>query len=106
MEDDGACEHVDFVANVVVSKVVSGEAEDGPSGHLAEVQVNCAWCEEPFVFHGNGLPVGVLTDRPAIAPDGTRLYAPIRPESSDPMSGLDLIGFRMRALLGDDISPN
>lgn len=90
------CEHQDFVAVVDVNRIQA--SSDQPMEHLTcYVRVECAACHEPMVFHGEGLPVGLLWDRPTISAAGTELHVPCRPQSEDPNWGRGAPGFVVRA---------
>lgn len=105
------CQHLDFVARVDVHRLYEHDYGEGPldpatlpspDGYLAEVHVECAQCHEPFVFFAEGLPVGVVRERPTISMDATELRCPVRPQSSDPTLGLGLAGVRARLEMGSD----
>lgn len=92
---------------VTVNRFLDEEGSDiGKNGWNAEVTINCAKCDEPYVFHAFGLPVGVLPNRPTTSIDGTTLLVPIRPQSADPATGLGMAGLQMRMRMGDPASMN
>ena len=95
------CEHPDFMAQVEVNRL--SVEEGGPlSGYSASVRVWCVHCNEPFVFHGYGLPVGIRPDRPTLSATGEEVHLPLRPQSSDPAFGLGMPGFAMRVEGGNE----
>jgi hypothetical protein len=94
------CEHMDFQANVEVNRLVkegTGELE----GLSVDVRAVCVACNEPVIFHGQGITVGMLSDRPCISVDGAELRIPARMQSHDPHFGLGLPGFSARIREGD-----
>lgn len=104
---DEPCRHPDFAAFADVGRIVPPEwegREDDPDapviGFSAEFRINCVACGVHFVFFGQGLPVGMLRDRPCISADGQELRVPLRPESGDPHLGLGLGGFQARIAEG------
>lgn len=89
------CEHLDFVAMVEVNRIT--DVEGGPViGLSVDVTARCAACDEPVVFHGVGLPVGLAADRPTLSINGTELHCPARMQSDDPLFGLGMTGFAVR----------
>lgn len=85
------CKHEDFSASVTVHRITNSEGSD-VIGYMADVEVACAHCNEPFAFIGP--PVGQLPDEPGISVDALQLRAPIRPASSPLLAG-GLAGFRV-----------
>lgn len=93
LDQDRACPHEDFVANVAVNRLCSVEA--GPvDAYSADVTVRCADCDEPFRWIG--VPAGLMPSRPMVSVDETELRAPLRPASSDPDFGMGIPGFAIR----------
>lgn len=99
------CLHESFGAYVNVDRIIEGD-EVEQQGYSASIKIYCMMCDEPFIFHGVGLPVGITPDRPSISVDGVELRVPLRPSSSDPASGLGLLGQVMRMTLGDPVNLN
>ncbi len=66
------CEHMNFVASVTVNRL------EDVKGFAADVHVQCADCNKPFVFIG--LPGGLAPNRPTRSVDGTEARLPIAPE--------------------------
>lgn len=106
------CKHPDFAAFADVNRLFENPEDEAralelmPDGFSLELRVHCTVCDEPFVFFAEGLPVGLVRDRPAINPDGTELRCPIRPQSADPLHGLGLAGFVTRVERGGGSSVN
>jgi hypothetical protein len=63
------CQHLNFTAQVAVARV------EDIGAFVAEIQVRCVECDEPFRFKGVG--AGFSYDRPTVAIDGLTLHAPI-----------------------------
>ncbi len=102
VDPDRACRHPDFDAVVSVTRVLSDAPADTPVdpdtmpiAYVAEVQVKCAGCGEPFRFAG--CIAGLSYAEPRVSVDEATLHAPIRPASADPDFGLGLPGFAARA---------
>lgn len=89
---DKPCPHLEFAVLAEVHRLIDDD-EALPHGYYADFRIECAVCHEPFRF--NGLPAGVLPNRPTCSLDAMELRAPIRPASSDPDFGLGLVGFTM-----------
>ena len=66
------CCHEQFRADVKVARL-----EDSGK-FMAEIQVRCVQCDEPFRFVG--LRAGVSFERPMVSIDELELHAPIEPE--------------------------
>lgn len=66
------CAHEEFHTDVKVTRL-----EDSGK-FIAEIQVKCLQCNEPFRFVG--LPAGLAFDRPTVSIDELELHAPIEPE--------------------------
>lgn len=99
------CPHEEFAAHIAVNRLT--DVDGGPLvGFSVDVTARCVACDEPLVFHGAGLPVGLVPDRPAISVDGTELRCPARMQSSDPHFGLGLAGFTARVREGDQSTSN
>jgi hypothetical protein len=97
--DPDECPHEHFGANVEISRLT--DVDDGPVvGYNADVTAWCAQCGVALVWFGNGLPVGMVRDRPAISVNGQEIHLPCRPANADPNTGLGLAGFVMRAEMG------
>lgn len=100
------CEHIDFEAHVDVARLQRGDDDTSIVGYSVEVHARCRGCGEPIVFHGRGLPVGWLSDRPCLSADGTELRVPGRLQSDDPAFGLGLTGVTMRIREGEHATDN
>ena len=81
------CEHVHFQASVAVNRVTDNDGSK-VLYYMADVQVSCAVCGEPFKFIG--LPGGYSQQSPTVSIDAITAQLPIGPESST-MSPLDRI---------------
>ena len=77
MSDTMACQHENFAANVEVARLIEHE----PTAFHACVTLQCADCNERFVF--NGLPEGMDLNRPMMSPFGHEARLPIRPASQE-----------------------
>ncbi len=102
-DQDRPCEHPDFLATVEVVRLK--KTDEGPvTGYIAEVQVRCAVCDEPFRWivtdHGMSLR------EPLASVDEITLNAPLRPASSDDDFGMGLPGFRVHLRGPDDPRPD
>lgn len=100
VDPDRACRHADFEAVVDVALVLgTGPGEPAPDAmpvaYVAEIQIKCAGCGEPFRFAG--CIAGLSYNEPRVSVDEATLHAPIRPASADPDFGLGLPGFAVRA---------
>lgn len=102
VDPDRACRHADFDAVVDVARVLStgpaaGEPDPDtmPVAYVAEIQIKCAGCGEPFRF--TGCTAGLSYAEPRVSVDEATLHAPIRPASADPDFGMGLPGFAVRA---------
>ena len=71
------CEHMNFIASVTVNRL------EDVKGFAADVHIQCADCDKPFVFVG--LPGGLAPDRPTVSVDGTEARLPIVPEQETPV---------------------
>jgi hypothetical protein len=72
MKKPHECAHEQFAAAVNVHRLLdSGK-------FMAEVNVRCVDCDEPFRFIG--LPAGINFEHPTVSIDGLTLHAPIEPE--------------------------
>lgn len=80
------CEHKSFEAQVSVNRLDS--TKGGPMSFMADVQVRCAECLQPFQFLG--LPAGVITGGAAVSVDGLEARLAICPQGSAP-TALDTI---------------
>lgn len=93
-----ACPHPAFTATVGV-----GRATDDQTGrvvsYMAEVDVQCAVCGEPFTFQG--VPPGFSTTHPTVRVDGQQLRVPIAPASAK-LAPLDRLGDEMDAREGGE----
>jgi hypothetical protein len=88
------CEHLNFSANVDISRLASKEG--GPiTSYLAEVRIVCADCGLPFEFRG--LPVGVNLQGAAVAVDALEARLAITPQGVEP-SPLDLVRYTIHGL--------
>lgn len=72
MIDPKDCPHEQFRAQVNVGRMLD------TGKFIADIQIHCVNCEEPFRFIG--LPAGVDFERPMVSIDGLELRAPIEPE--------------------------
>lgn len=89
-DPDKPCPHEQFTSRVGVARLTQGEGQ-AVAAYVAEVQIACSDCDEPFRFIG--VQAGLQHDRPMCSVDETELRAPIRPASSDPDFGLGIPGF-------------
>lgn len=90
LDPDKACEHPDFRTDVSIARLTA--VDDGPVvGYSAEVMIECGSCGESFVFVG--LPMGLDPRRPTTDVTGTRLRAPLRPQTSTAELDPGLPGF-------------
>ena len=97
-DPDRACNHdTDTNATVNVARITQSETDDTVVAWMAEIQVECRSCGEPFRW--NGVQAGLNYARPMCTVDEKTLLAPMRPASADPDFGLGLPGFavNMRA---------
>lgn len=75
--ESSSCEHINFLADVVVSRVTVGEG--GPVGEfVADVKIACADCGLPFKFVG--VKQGLSYDEPRVSVNDQELRAPIQPD--------------------------
>ncbi len=103
VDPDRACRHPDFGAVVSVARVLGNspavdpdpDPDTMPVAFVAEIQVKCAACGEPFRF--TGCTAGLSYAEPRVSVDEATLHAPIRPASADPDFGMGLPGFAVRA---------
>lgn len=85
-----SCEHLDFEANVEVSRITDGE--DGELTNIyADVRVWCKECGEALCFIG--VPPGLSPRQPRVEIGAKELRCPMRPESSPPEWGSGGPGF-------------
>lgn len=82
----GRCPHEHFAANVTVNRF----ADTG--GFMADVTVQCADCNERFVFVG--LPAGSMPNEATASVFGHEARLPIRP-ASDQYREIQGPGFRI-----------
>ncbi len=92
------CAHKDFQAQVSVGRLTEKPPEGvdldemDPHSFIAEVQVHCTECGEPFGFKGVGN--GFDLDRPTQSMDGLKATLPLRTPSemamAGPLASLDL----------------
>lgn len=88
------CEHMDFLADVNVARILKGEG--GPVvRYMAEVRVKCAECGTEFRFVG--LPAGMDYNSPCVSVDACEARMPIAPKG-EVLSELEgtPIGFTVR----------
>ena len=75
-----SCPHLDFVADVTINRLFTGEDEDRaetipPESVSIEVRARCAACDEPVRFEGTiGMAVGPGAP-PRVSVDGLELRA-------------------------------
>lgn len=67
------CTHPEFKAGVVVNRLTSGQ-------FIADLEIACASCSEPFRFRG--MPAGVLENMPTVSASGLEARLPIEPKSA------------------------
>jgi hypothetical protein len=72
------CEHVQFVSEVDVIRIVEDERSSEVIGYTAEVNVRCADCGQPFRFIG--LPVGTAGEIGTMSADCLEARLPIEPD--------------------------
>ena len=95
MTMENPCPHLDFLAEVDVTRLQDTSGEDGVTiAYTTSITVICSECGEPFVWMG--LPMGDLAGEPAVSVDGRELRAPIRPASAAGGYGLERPGFYLR----------
>ena len=56
-DPDHACPHEDFLAEVDVNRLTSGDSPE-ITGYIADIRVRCADCGEPFRW--TGVPAGLM----------------------------------------------
>lgn len=78
------CKHEHFAAEVAVQRL--GEGDDVIKNFVAEIQIKCSQCDQPFHFVGPG--AGFSFSRPTVNVGATTLHAPIRPGQAEPPSSL------------------
>lgn len=88
---DKACDHPDFLTEVLVIRLTASAGGGPVIGYTADIQAVCAACGERFRWMG--LPPGVAPDKPTCSVDQYTLRAPLRPASSDPDFGMGIPGF-------------
>jgi len=93
-DQDRACPHGDFVANVAVNRLVRSDDDPTVTGYSADITVNCGECGEPFRW--TGLRAGMNMGHPMCSVDETVLVAPLRPASADPDFGMGLPGYAIQ----------
>lgn len=90
---DKPCEHMNFNAVVGVHRLQ--DVEDGPVvGYAAEVRVQCAECEEDFIWIGCN--PGLSPRGPRVSVDQKELRIPLKPASADLNFGMNLPGFDIK----------
>lgn len=92
------CPHPAFTATVGVGRVTDDQTGRVVS-YMAEVDVQCAVCGEPFTFQG--VPPGFSTTHPTVRVDGQQLRVPILPASAK-LAPLDRLGDEMDAREGGE----
>ena len=95
---DAPCVHPDFDAVVGVGRIQRSDDDPTITAFVAEIQVKCRACEEPFRW--NGVKAGLSYVYPMCTPDEVTLRAPLRPASADPDFGMGLPGFAINFLPG------
>lgn len=93
MNQDIACEHENFGAQVEVNRLTKNEG-DPVEGYSANLTIWCKDCKEKFRFIG--VKAGLLPTQPMCSIAEDELHIPIRPASSDPDFGLGIPGFSVR----------
>lgn len=88
-----ACPHMNFKAQVNVTRMTDNKDETTVMGYTAEITINCLECGLPFEFIG--VDAGMMPTRPMASPDAQELRAPIRPKGCKIMPAIP--GFTMRA---------
>lgn len=70
------CQHENFAAIVETHRITDGD--NGPvRNFVAEIQIRCTQCNEPFHFIGPG--AGFSFTRPTVNVGATTLHVPIAP---------------------------
>jgi hypothetical protein len=82
------CEHLNFQANVKVTRLTDNENENVVTGYSADMKICCVDCGIPFEFIG--VPGGYSPIQPMVSFDATELRVPIKP-SSDPVEQTKVI---------------
>ncbi len=77
MTDPEHCPHENFACRVEVARISNHE----PMSFHACVTIQCADCNERFVFQG--LPEGMSLNEPMMSPFGHEARLPIRPASQE-----------------------
>jgi len=83
-----ACEHLNFIANAQVGRLLQEGNPEQITGFIVELIVNCKDCGLPFEFIG--IPQGFSPAQAMVNFDATELRAPIKP-SSDPVEHAKVI---------------
>lgn len=93
-DQDRACCHPDFVANVEVARITKSDDDQAVIAYSATITVACMACGERFRW--TGVPAGLLPTQPTCSVDETELIAPCRPASADPDFGMGIPGYSIR----------
>lgn len=72
------CDHQTFGVTAGVG-IVTDDQTGAVVAYMAEIEVKCAACGEPFAFQG--VPLGFSTTHPTMRIDGLKLIAPMQPDS-------------------------
>ena len=88
---DAPCVHPDFDVVVGVGRIQRSDDDPTIIAFVAEIQVKCIACGEPFRW--NGVRAGLSYAHPMCSADERTLHAPLRPASADPDFGMGLPGF-------------
>lgn len=87
------CPHLNFKAQVNVTRMTDNKDEVTVVGYTAEITINCLECGVPFEFIG--VDAGMMPTKPMASPDAQELRAPIKPKGVKIMPAIP--GFTMVA---------
>jgi hypothetical protein len=87
-----SCEHMNFRADVKVGRLKESDTSDVIVMFVAEVQVKCAECGQPFEFIG--IPMGFAHFEPRCSIDGLTANMPIKPVGA--VMAMDLPSYGVR----------
>lgn len=79
------CEHQDFEARVVVTRLSDDGTGEGVHAFVADITVRCAVCQEPFGWKGP--PVGLSWREPRVSADALELRAPLMSPAEMELAG-------------------
>lgn len=86
------CKHQNFRANVKVGRLTESESSDTVVAFVAEVNIRCTECDQPFEFVG--IPMGFAHFEPRCSIDGLTANMPIKPVGE--VMALDLPSYGVR----------